>query len=72
MKVSALIAPGNGPLSLTGPAADTCLDLALDLATRPPGTAHALRAGLIDYLRAPAARINGRRNPGQFTVAATN
>jgi hypothetical protein len=39
-------------LTLTGPAADTCLDLALDLAIRLPGTARALRAGIIDYLRA--------------------
>ena len=39
-------------LTLTGPAAGTCLDLALDLAIRLPGTAHALRAGIIDYLRA--------------------
>ena len=39
-------------LTLTGPAADTCLDLAMDLATRLPGTAHALRAGIIDYLKA--------------------
>ena len=39
-------------LTLTGPAAGTCLDLALDLAVRLPGTAQALRAGIIDYLRA--------------------
>ena len=39
-------------LTLTGPAAGTCLDLAMDLAIRLPGTAHALRAGIIDYLRA--------------------
>jgi len=39
-------------LTLTGPAAGTCLDLAMDLATRLPGTAAALRAGIIDYLRA--------------------
>ena len=39
-------------LTLTGPAAGTCLDLAMDLAIRLPGTAAALRAGIIDYLRA--------------------
>ncbi len=39
-------------LVLTGQAASTCLDLALDLATRLPGTARALRAGIIDYLKA--------------------
>jgi Domain of unknown function (DUF222) len=39
-------------LTLTGPAAGTCLDLAMDLAIRLPGTVHALRAGIIDYLRA--------------------
>jgi hypothetical protein len=39
-------------LTLTGPAAGTCLDLAIDLATRLPGTAHALRAGIVDYLKA--------------------
>ncbi len=39
-------------LTLTGPAADTCLDLAMDLAIRLPGTAAALRAGIIDYLKA--------------------
>ena len=50
-------------LTLTGPAAGTCLDLAMDLATRLPGTAQALRAGIIDYLRAriiaEATRILG-------------
>src|ERR1700749_4133212 len=35
-------------------AADTYLDLALDLATRLPGTAQALRSGVIDY---PKARL---------------
>jgi hypothetical protein len=39
-------------LVLTGQAASTCLDLALDLAIRLPGTAWALRAGTIDYLKA--------------------
>jgi hypothetical protein len=39
-------------LVLTGQAAVTCLDLALDLAIRLPGTARALRAGVIDYLKA--------------------
>ena len=39
-------------LTLTGPAAGTCLDLAMDLAIRLPGTAAALRAGIIDYLKA--------------------
>ena len=39
-------------LTLTGPAAGTCLDLAMDLAIRLPGTAAALRAGIIDSLRA--------------------
>ena len=39
-------------MTLTGPAAGTCLDLAMDLAIRLPGTAAALRAGIIDYLRA--------------------
>ena len=39
-------------LTLTGPAADTCLDLALDLAIRLPATAQALHAGIIDYLKA--------------------
>ena len=38
-------------LTLTGTAADKCLDLALDLAMRLPGTARALRAGAIDYLK---------------------
>ena len=50
-------------LTLTGPAAGTCLDLAMDLATRLPGTAAALRAGIIDYLKAriiaEATRILG-------------
>src|SRR5450755_1339085 len=39
-------------LTLTGPGAAICLDLALDLAIRLPGTAQALRAGIIDYPRA--------------------
>jgi len=39
-------------LTLTGPAAGTCLDLAIDLAIRLPGTAAALRAGILDYLKA--------------------
>jgi hypothetical protein len=39
-------------LTLTSPAADTCLDLAVDLAIRLPRTAQALRAGIIDYLKA--------------------
>jgi hypothetical protein len=39
-------------LVLTGQAASTYLDLALDLATRLPGTARALREGVIDYLKA--------------------
>ncbi len=39
-------------LTLTGPAASKYLDLALDLATRLPGTAQALRQGTVDYLKA--------------------
>src|ERR1700759_351867 len=39
-------------LTVSGPAASALLDLALDLATRLPATARALRAGVIDYPRA--------------------
>jgi hypothetical protein len=39
-------------LTLTAQAATKCLDLALELATRLPGTAQALRQGTIDYLKA--------------------
>jgi hypothetical protein len=39
-------------LTLSGRAASSCLDLALDLAIRLPGTAQALRNGVIDYPRA--------------------
>jgi hypothetical protein len=39
-------------LTVSGPAASTLLDLALDLATRLPATAGALRGGVIDYPRA--------------------
>lgn len=39
-------------LALSGQAASACLDLALDLALRLPGTARALREGVIDYLKA--------------------
>jgi hypothetical protein len=39
-------------LTLSARAADAYLDLALDLATRLPGTAQALRSGVIDYLKA--------------------
>ncbi len=41
-------------LTLTTHSADACLELALDLATRLPGTARALREGIIDY---PKARL---------------
>jgi hypothetical protein len=41
-------------LTLSARTADTYLDLALDLATRLPGTAQALRSGVIDY---PKARL---------------
>jgi hypothetical protein len=39
-------------LTLSARTADAYLDLALDLATRLPGTAQALRSGVIDYLKA--------------------
>ncbi|HEY2522845.1 MAG TPA: DUF222 domain-containing protein [Streptosporangiaceae bacterium] len=39
-------------LTLSGMAASTLLDLALDLAVRLPGTARALRDGVLDYPRA--------------------
>jgi hypothetical protein len=39
-------------LTVSGPAASVLLDLALDLAVRLPGTAGALRGGVIDYPRA--------------------
>jgi Domain of unknown function (DUF222) len=39
-------------LTVSGPAASVLLGLALDLATRLPGTAGALRGGVIDYPRA--------------------
>ncbi len=39
-------------MTVSGPAASVLLDLALDLATRLPATARALRDGTIDYPRA--------------------
>ena len=44
-------------MTLSGPAASTLLDLALDLATRLPATARALRGGVLDF---PRARLTGR------------
>ena len=57
-------------LTVSGPAASALLDLALDLATRLPGTARALRDGVIDYPRArliaEATRILSDQQAGQI------
>jgi Domain of unknown function (DUF222) len=51
-------------LTVSGPAASVLLDLALDLATRLPATARALRDGVIDYPRARLIAEATRIVPG--------